>query len=722
MTEAAATGPGAGPGNNPAPPPASGPTPPGKRPMSKKARIILWTLGILIAIPAIALVILLTYDWNKARPWLNARTSEAIGRVFEIRGDLSLTWEKQAMAARDKSWRDWIPWPHLVARDVRVGNPEGMEQTNMAHVDQFSFSLSPLALLDKRIVVPVLRFEAPNVDLVRLKDGRNNWTFKHEDKPSPWRLDLERIVFTKGVIRYRDAIEKADITADVDLLERDPTYGVGWRARGTFNGAPVSGSGKAGAVLSLKQQITPYPLQGDVRIGAVRIAVEGTLTKPTRLAALDLQLKLAGPSMARLYPIIGVVLPETPAFSTQGRLIGALDEHSSRWDYQKFSGKVGSSDIAGQLVYQTGKPRGRLTGSVVSKLLQFADLGPLIGADSNASKTARGVAPVQPSGKVLPVETFRTERWTAIDADVRYAATRIIRDKALPIQKLSTHLILKDGVLNLNPLTFDMAGGTLKSVIKLDGSGREGKNAIRATARVNARRIKIKELFPTIPDMQATIGEINGDASLSATGNSVASLLAASNGEVKTMINQGAVSKLLLEKMGLNIGNIILTTLFGDKQVKLNCMASDFDVTNGVMQSRVFVVDTDEAIITADGTINLANEQLNMTLRPRTKGLRIVSLRAPLYVRGPFNKPDVSVDKGVLAMKAGGAIALGLAAPLAALLPLINAGPGQDSDCARLLAGVSDRPLAPPPGKTAPVALPPGPNAQNIVPRATRTR
>ncbi|QYF93830.1 AsmA family protein [Massilia sp. PAMC28688] len=696
--------------------------------MSRNTKVILWVLGLLIAIPAIALVILLTYDWNKARPWLNAKTSEAIGREFEIRGDLSLTWEKPAsrMAGRDKTWRDWIPWPHLVAKDVRVGNPEGMARENMAHVDQFSFSLNPLALLDKRIVVPVLRFAAPDVNLVRLKDGTNNWTFKHENKPSPWRLDVERVVFTKGVVRYRDAIEQADITADVDLLERDPTYGVGWKVRGTFNDAPVTGSGKAGAVLSLKQQLTPYPLQGDVRIGAVRIAAEGTLTKPTRLAALDFKLKLAGPSMARLYPIIGVVLPETPAFSTEGRLLAALDDESSRWDYDKFRGKVGSSDIGGQLVYQTGKPRGKLTGNVVSSLLQFADLGPLIGADSNASKTARGVAPVQPSGKVLPVETFRTGRWTAIDADVRYSASRIIRDEALPIRKLSTHLILKNGVLHLNPLTFDMAGGTLSSVIKLDGSGREGKNAIRATANVNARRIKIKELFPTIPDMQATIGEINGDARLSATGNSVASLLAASNGEVKTMINQGAVSKLLLEKMGLNIGNIILTTLFGDKQVKLNCMATDFGVRDGVMQTRVFVVDTEEALITADGTINLATEQINMTLRPRTKGLRIVSLRAPLYVRGPFKQPDVSVDKGVLAMKAGGAIALGLAAPLAALLPLINAGPGKDSDCARLLAMASEKPQAPPPGKTAansaarlPIA---GPNAQNVVPRATRGR
>ncbi|MHB1592051.1 MAG: AsmA family protein, partial [Sulfuricella sp.] len=59
------------------------------------------------------------------------------------------------------------------------------------------------------------------------------------------------------------------------------------------------------------------------------------------------------------------------------------------------------------------------------------------------------------------------------------------------------------------------------------------------------------------------------DASLSSVGNSVASLLGASNGEIKILINQGTVSKLLLEEMGLNIGNVILARLAGDKQVKL---------------------------------------------------------------------------------------------------------------------------------------------------------
>ncbi|SHH07647.1 AsmA family protein [Massilia sp. CF038] len=671
------------------------------RSLSRRSKIVLAVAGVLIAIPAVALVVLLNYDWNKARPWLNAKTSEAIGRPFVIGGDLRLTWDKPSdtLRERDRSWRDLVPWPHLVANDVTVGNPDAIGG-QMAGVKQFSFSLNPLALLEHRINIPVLRFEAPQIELLRDADGRNNWTFKQADKPSPWRLDLERIVFTKGTVHFKDAVEKADIRADVDVID-DAVYGISWKAKGSFNGAPVSGGGKAGAVLSLKQQTTPFPLQADMRIGAVRVALEGTLTKPTQLAALDLRLKLSGPSMARLYAISGLVLPETPAFSTEGHLTAALGETSNHFTYDKFSGKVGSSDIGGRLEYQSGPPRGKLSGKVVSKLLQFSDLGPLIGADSNASKTARGVAPVQPNGKVLPVEQFRTERWTAIDADVEYAAEHIVREKTLPIKKLSTHLILNNGVLTLAPLNFEIAGGALNSTIKLDGSGREGKDAIRATAKVGLRHIKIKELFPSVEGLQATVGEINGDAQLSALGNSVASLLGASNGEVKTLVDEGTISKLLLEEMGLNIGNVVVTKLFGDKQVKLNCMVTDFGVTNGIMQTRVFIADTEEAIITADGTINLANEQLDLTLKPETKQLRIFSLRAPIHVRGGFSKPDISIDKGVLALKAGGAIALGLAAPAAALLPLVNTGPGENSACAKLLAEARVKPVAPPPGKTA---------------------
>jgi uncharacterized protein involved in outer membrane biogenesis len=674
----------------------------GHRHGGKKKKILLSLVAILVAIPVIAIIFILTFDWNKARPWLNSKVSEAIERPFAIRGNLAVQWEVPAksMAPSDRHLRDWLPWPHLIANDVHVGNPASMKQMDMARVRQFSFSLNPFGLLHHTIGIPVLRFDSPYVELQRTDSTHYNWAYKKKDEQSKWELDLERVVLTDGVLRVVDAVTRADVTAKVRTLDKDAKYGVGFTVTGRYNGAPVTGGGRVGQVLSLKDQDTPYPVQADMRSGPSRIAIEGTVTSPAKLKAVDLQLELAGPSMAQLYNFVGITLPETPAFSTSGHLVGELDREHGRWTYDKFKGKVGASDIGGKLVYEGGKPRGKLSGNVATHQLLFSDLAPLIGGDSNESKKARGVDTVQPGGKVLPVEEFRTERWKAIDADVRYTAESIRREKTLPISKLSTHLIMKDGVITLAPLDFGAAGGTLRSTIRLDGSGTRGKNTIAATAKVAARHIQIKQLFPTIEKMQATVGEINGDAQLSATGTSVAALLGSSNGEVKALVNQGTISKMLLEEMGLNVGNIIVTKLFGDKQVQLNCLAADFDVDKGLMQSQVFVVDTQEAIIRVNGTVSLANEQMDLTIKPETKALRLFTLRAPLYVRGPFSKPDVSVDKGVLALKAGGAAVLAAAAaPVAALIPLINTGPGENSECGKLVALAKEKPTAPPPGK-----------------------
>jgi uncharacterized protein involved in outer membrane biogenesis len=654
-------------------------------------------LGFLLAIPAVALVILLNYDWNRARPWLGARATEALQRPVELRGNLSLTWQKQPLPAQARSWRDHIPWPHLVAQDVHVGNPAGLPQGDTAAAQTLAFSLSPFALLGRKIAIPELRFDQPQLELLRQADGRNNWTLPKRP-PSAWRMELDRVVFTRGTIKLDDALQKISATAHVDTLEKDPRYGVQWTLAGKWNRQDISGKGKTGAVLALRDTSLPFPIQADARIGLVSVAAEGTLTNPAQLAAIDLQLKVAGASAARLFALTGLLLPETPPFTTAGRLSGHLAEGASQWTYEKFTGRVGDSDIAGTLSFQQRQPRGLLTGSVHSRLLQFADLGPLIGADSNAKKEERGVAAVQPAGKLLPVETFKTERWTAIDADVSFRAERIVRTKELPLSKLQTEFHLKDGVLRLTPLNFDFAGGQVASKATLDGSSGE---AVAATLDASARHIKLRQLLPKLPELkQATIGEINAEAKLTAKGNSVAAMLAHSNGELKTLVNDGTVSKLLLEQMGLNIGNIVLTKLFGDKPVHLNCLAGDFGVRDGLAQTRYFIADTNDATVRINGAVNLASEKIDLTLKPETKGLRIISLRAPIYVRGTLKQPDVDIDKGVIAMRAGGALALGALAAPAALVPLISAGGEGENQCATLLAAARAKPKAPPPGKT----------------------
>jgi uncharacterized protein involved in outer membrane biogenesis len=117
---------------------------------------------------------------------------------------------------------------------------------------------------------------------------------------------------------------------------------------------------------------------------------------------------------------------------------------------------------------------------------------------------------------------------------------------------------------------------------------------------------------------------------------------------VKGLVSQGAVSKLLLEEAGLNVGNIIVTKLFGDKQVQLNCLAADLDVKrrgqHPHLRARHRRSDRRHQWLGQPG-----NEQMDLRVKPETKALRLFTLRTPFYVRGTFKKPDLQLDKKVLA-------------------------------------------------------------------------
>ncbi|MET3651315.1 AsmA family protein [Dyella japonica] len=713
--------------------------------MRRRWKIVTWIIGVCLALVVVLLVVIATFDWNRLKPTINARVSETIGRPFAINGDLSVRWRREERASGMESW---VPWPEFVAQNISVGNPDWTGQPHFAQLDALRFRISPLPLIVHRVEIPVLYLTQPSIDLERNAQGQANWDFSFANggAPSAWTLDLHAIGFDRGHIALNDAISKTELQITMEALQRAIPYGdivsqqssdareqasktVGasaktalakdagkqenepgrtnavyqfaWQALGKYQGAAVDGNGKTGGVLALQQTDEPFPIQGDVHVGDTHIALVGTLTDPLHLAALDIRLWFSGSSMAKLYPLIGVTLPDTPPYATEGHLRANLKRGASHFEYDHFRGRVGGSDLEGDLAFDTGGARPKLSGTVTSQLLRFSDLAPLIGADSNSEKELRGDATPQPTDKVLPIEPFRTDRWRAMDADVTFSANKIVRDTALPIHALSTHLVMDNGVLTLNPLGFDFASGKIDSNLRLDGSTTPMKGDIK----LKARHLKLKELFPKFEPMQTSFGEINGDAALNARGNSVGELMGTSTGELKLLMNDGAISKTLLETAGLNVANVVIAKLFGDKTVKINCAASDLSATNGLYQTQLFVFDTEDATIRVEGTVNFANEKLDLDVRPESKGLRILSLRSPLYVKGTLKNPDVGVQPGPLILRGGGALALGvLAAPVAALLPLVATSKGEpDNTCATVLEqmrGASKARPAPLPSKT----------------------
>lgn len=684
--------------------------------MRRYAKIGLWGLAALPAIVVLCVALLWAFNWNLLRAQFEQQLSALTHRPVSMDA-LSVRWQ---WSGAQPGWRGWLPVPRIMADGLVVGNPPwSPDGDDMLHAEHVAIVIDPWALFDHDVRVDGLRVDSARVSLRRAADGSGNWSLSQSpaaQSSTDWTFDLRRLELNDVSVRLQDTANRLDLQASVDSLhDANPQgYGLDWKVKGSYNRAAIRGEGKSGGILSLQQGSQPFPFQAQVAIGETRIEAEGSVTRPQDLAALDVQLKLQGATMADLYPILGIVLPNTPAYSTQGHLVGTLEPGHETWTYSGFRGKVGASDLEGTLKYLIRKPRPLLTGEVQSALLRFKDLGPLVGVDTPARKARRlmavhnaegaELAPQaqvrQPAGKALPVDPIRTDSWASMDADVKFSGLKVVREKDLPLDHIQTHLVLKDRVLTLDPLDFGVAGGTLASVIHVDGAD----NPLKASMTLSARHLKLKKLFPAAQTMDASFGELHGDAKLSGRGNSIAALLGHANGDVRALVSKGTISRLLLETAGLNVANILINKLFGDRQVVLNCMASDFDVRNGLMSTRIFRLDTTDAVVDVTGTINLATEALALDIKPKNKSARIFTLRTPLYVKGTFKHPDVGVYKGPLLLRAGAAVVLGaLATPFAALLPLLNTGTTEASDCQALLAHPERAAAKAPPKKVEPL-------------------
>lgn len=706
-----------------------------------------WTVLIVIAaivviLPIACIVALVAYDWNGAKPWLESHASRSLGRVIEVGGDVDLVWRwRRRIDGTDR----FSPGFALVAGDVRIGNPDWATRKRFADLGSLDMDVRLFPLLVHHLDIPAMRLVHPKVDLEQRKDGSNTWTFTPDGKAddSAWKVDIGEVAFDEGELAVTDEARKLDVHATITRLETPvpfgqhapgddpstrreviqrvgreaaeklrkasqertarreergrtvevPPYELAWKASGKIDGDRVTGEGRMGGVLALSDP-KPFPVRADIDFGATSIALTGTITDPTSPDAIDMRLWISGPNLAKLYAITGIALPNTPQYATVGRLAGRFRPRRSVLRYEDFTARVGGSDLAGTLTYRSDGDHPKLEGDVDSSLLQFRDLGTLIGATPEEEAK---------SGRLLPDTPFNVEHWKAMDAEVHFTGKRVVRTEELPISNVDTTVRMKSGVLTLDPLRFDMAGGNVRSSIRIDANASPPKGDIS----IDGAHLKLHRLFENFGGLKQSPGEISGAIKLAGAGNSIAGLLGHSDGSLHLLTTGGRVSETVMEEAGLNFANVLIAKMKGDQMIDVDCAAAQFSVANGIAKADLFVFDTENAIVVIDGTINLGDERVDLTLHPDTKNVRIISLRSPLHVTGNFEHLDVSVDKKTLLARGGGAIALAvIATPLAALLPLTAPGGGADEtkSCAPLVEALGKK--SPPPPEKAPAKKP----------------
>lgn len=638
-------------------------------------RTLKWLASSVLAVVIVAALCIALLGWNWLRAPLERQVLAQTGRVLLIQGDLDVK----------LGW----PWPRVSARQVSFANPVWAAQAHLLTADEVAFSIHLPQLLVQRLKLSDLHLVKPLVFLQRHADGRKTWLLDPNQHNDNARIDIDRLTLDQGVIGYEDTANKTSLRAELSTVPapagNSRSARVNFDAKGKFKGLPLAAKGSGDSVLALLDDSTPYGLSLDATIGQTRIQAQGHVTSLMKFSSVDMQLALSGDNLNQLVVLTGIALPATRDYVAQGHLV----RQGNTLRYDAFSGRVGSSDLVGWWQVKTGGKRPLLSADLVSNQLTLEDLGPVIGARTGKLQAAikavetsgASGAVTPPSKRVMPDLPFKFANWDSVDAEVKFSAQSMRQASYMPLEALSTQLSLKDSMLTLNPLQFGVAGGQINAVVRLDGR----HNPIQAEAQVQLKRLALAKLLPADQKGIASTSQIGGRIKLAGSGNSVGSMLAHADGSVALLVSGGQISQMAMEKAGLHLWEIFQLTLTGDKQIKLHCAVANFDVKAGDMQTNTLLLDTEVTTLLGTGHIDLAQEKLDLTLNQKTKNTSPLALRSPIHISGNFAQPIIRVDQTRVAARALGALTLGVINPLLALIPLVDAGPGQDSDCAQWL-------------------------------------
>jgi AsmA family protein len=662
-------------------------------------------LAVIGALLVILVLVIFFFPWDVLRGPVNRYVSAQLGRRFEITRHLAVD------LGRTTTVR---------AEAVEIANPEWASEPYLLQASAAEFDIELLPLLVGNVSLPRIVLTQPKIGLQIESDGRRTWALARDTSDKGATPAIGSLQVDQGTLKYLATAQGANVVAQFSVAkESAEALPLSYKAKGKWKNEPFTASGRTGGVLKFSQNTgAPFPIEVNAVAGRTSLKAQGVIANLTELGGVDATFDLQGRNLEELYKLLGVVLPSTPAYKLRGK----LSKHGQVWVANQIQGVLGKSDINGALSFDQSAAVPLLTGKVQSKLLDFEDLGPVIGlapaakragpvATPSTSSAGNGTAGIVQknasqgdvaSRKVLPVTPLDVTRLQAMNADVSYSAADIRHSQNLPLDKGSVHVKLNAGVLQLDPVSLGVAGGTVAGRIHIDAN----VTPAAFDTKLDVQGLKLNQLLPAVETTKSSLGKISGKFDLRGRGNSVAQMLGSASGDVAVLMGKGQISNILLEFIGLDGGEAIKFFLRGDRNVELRCAAAAFGVKQGLMTSRAIVLDTSDTLIHGRGQVSLAHETLDLVFDPAPKDHSILSFRSPLLIRGTFSAPSAGPDKGALAGRAGIALALAAINPLLALAATVETGPGHDADCAGVLAQAAK------PGATAPIkAVAPAPIA-----------
>lgn len=477
-----------------------------------------------------------------------------------------------------------------------------------------------------------------------------------------------------------DRLPRVDLVALIDPGAKLP---LSVTLEGKAGGTPLKVTMVGGSAEAMARNKGDLPLSLEAQLGDNHARAHGSLWLPLSEDRYTANLLLEGQDPEPVLNLLKLPKLELPPY----RIGADLSAQGKAFRIANFTGKLGDSDLAGDVTLDLAGERPKLAGKLHSKRLDADDLGGLIGAqpatatgETASPRQKQVAAQAEAKPTVIPDERLNTDRWRNIDADLEIAADRVEVGK-LPLDGFSGRVRAENGLVRLDPLVLKVGDGDVTGKVTADGRQEQVKTSVDlALHRVSVARL-MQRLDVDMGSFGTLSGQARGDAGAFGSGISVKDILAHSNGEVTLAMEGGEVNRTIVAGLGFDLlrlfGSILGAT---PEKVKLNCTLADLALANGVVQTRALVINTPIADLGGTGTVDLGSERIDLSLRARPVETPLPTDLTGISIGGTLKKPEVEINPVALAARGVAAATLGvLLKPFTTIIGTANGDQGNNA-------------------------------------------
>ena len=533
-------------------------------------------------------------------------------------------------------------WPDFAVtlKDVRLSNPPGLFEGQVAQMDEMRIRIEVRSLFDRKLDIKELHLIRPKLSLIIDGKGKPNWIMSRPDSPQGSGSGpgietgtIAPITIEDGDVRFLDErsgnafmAENVDLTIALDSLT-GPVAVKGSLA--TFGDEiKLAFSAKAPGALAT----VGSPLTLNVKSKRLDFGFSGQALMRDGLA-LDGTITAATGSVRELARWAKIAVPDGAGFGP-AKVSGHLAFTGRNVKFSKARLNIDGLQAEGDLGLDLAGRR-----PFVSANLGFDTIDVnryLAPQDTTAAAAPAGwsTAPIVLAGLAV------------IDARLKLAANKLIyRD--LTTAKITIDAALKNGRLDAALNRIALYGGQAQARLVLDGAGKVPALQLA----LDAKGFDGLRLLRDYAGLERFEGTAGASLNLSAIGRSQQELVSTLAGTGTFSFANGAVRGIDIEAMVKDVGTNILTgwRQGPDAKTPFDSLRASFTVSNGIASTNDINFASPVLSLSGGGVIDLPRQALNLKVSPTltlaaAQGLDLAGLAVPIIVKGPWANPKVYPD------------------------------------------------------------------------------